>query len=45
MRVIPVPDLTAALRVVGLVGGDPPLRVEPNHGRPRSPALSVVGRD
>ena len=45
LRVIPVSDLTAALRVLCLVGGDPPVRVEPNHGRPRSPMLSVVGPD
>ena len=43
LQVIPVPDVTAALRVLGLASGEVSTRVEPNHGRPRSARLSVVG--
>ncbi len=49
LRVIPVPDVRAALRVVGLLDGarDHPddgsgARVRPNHGEPRTPHLSAV---
>jgi DNA repair protein RadA/Sms len=43
LQVIPVPDVTAALSVLGLASGEVSTRVEPNHGRPRSARLSVVG--
>lgn len=42
LTVIPVRDLLAALRIVGAVPGDDPQRLQPNHGRPRAPHLSVV---
>ena len=50
MRVVPVPDVGSALRVVGLGeggvdgrGGDGgTVRVRPNHGSPRVPHLAVV---
>ncbi len=45
LRVIGVPDVLSALRVVGLVPGDTRTRVEPNHGNPRVPHLSVVRPD
>jgi len=41
MRVIYVPDVVGALRVLHLVQGDVADRIEPNHGLPR-PHLSVV---
>jgi DNA repair protein RadA/Sms len=43
LQVIPVADVTAALRILGLAAGDAATRLAPNHGRPRSPTLSVVG--
>ena len=42
LRVVPVPDVTTALRILGLVDGPSDTRVQPNHGRPRKPQLSVV---
>jgi len=42
LRVIPVPDVGAALRVLGLAPGAASVRVRPNHGQPRSAHLSVV---
>ena len=42
LQVVGVPDVLSALRVVGLVPGDTRARVEPNHGKPRLPHLSVV---
>jgi len=42
LRVIPVPDVLAALRVVGLVDGARAARVTPNHDHPRVRSLSVV---
>jgi len=41
LRVIQVPDVVSALRVLQLVDGPTSQRIEPNHGRPR-PHLSVV---
>ncbi len=43
LQVIPVPDVTAALRILGLAAGEASTRLAPNHGRPRSPTLTVVG--
>ncbi len=42
LQVIAVPDVAAALRILGLVAGPTDTRLRPNHGRPRTPALSVV---
>lgn len=41
LRVIQVPDVISALRVLHLVEGTSAHRIEPNHGHPR-PQLSVV---
>ena len=42
LQVIPVPDVSEALRILGLVDGPSDTRVRPNHGRPRTPKLTVV---
>jgi len=42
LQVIPVPDVGAALRILGLVAGPTSTTLAPNHGRPRTPRLSVV---
>ncbi len=41
LRVISVPDVVSAMRVLRLSSGSAPSRIEPNHGRP-PPQLSVV---
>lgn len=42
LRVVPVTDVGAALRVLGLAPGAASVRVRPNHGQPRTAHLRAV---